>query len=210
MQGNMVYIIHVQSRLVQSGKFYFQAPDKLRMDFTKPVFTSMIQSGKDKYLKAFNQNKYVKVTEGNTVVNQSDLFGFSTLSQYEYSTSKDAPKNPSQKQVPDSQLPADLTSQEPVSPIYYGFQTINNEKQLTVVVHYNKEKDIITSYKLIGNAVMPQTTVQLKSYKEINDINIPHRLEITVHAGSAVVKTIFILRNIKINEDIADDIFIIK
>ncbi len=211
MQGKMVYIIQAQTRIVQSGKFYSQTPDKLRMDFSRPVSTSIIQSGDNKYLKSFNQTKYTKIAGNNTVVNQSDLFGFSALSIYKYSINKDTAETPDQQVgINPTDLPADLTSPPAISPIYYGFQTIGNEGQLCVVINYDKEKDIITSYKLIGNEVMPQTTVRLKSYKEINGINIPHRLEITVQAGAAAVKSIIIIREVIINQKIADDIFIVK
>ncbi len=207
MQGKMVYIIYGQHRITQEGNFYFHAPDKLRIDFIKPVSTSIVQIGKQNYLKSFNQSKYIKVSENNTVYNQSDLFGFTYLSRFNYNINKNLKVQDKGSNIKEEDRPADLKTSQVIAPVYYGFQIENNEKILSVVINYNKDKDIISSYKLIGNETMPQSTVQLKRYKKIKGIQIPHRMDISLRLSSASVKSIIILRNVRLNEEIKDEIF---
>jgi len=228
MQGDMAFIIYAQQPIVQRGKFFYKAPGKLRMDFHSPSPTSIIQHGTGSYLKSFNSASYTKVNNENALAHQSDLFGFSILNQYKYKLSAAFPWNAAKSissgnrmsagasekadENPDidpEDLPSDLASPDYIATRYYGYIGDGDESRLAAVVDYDPEKGIITSYKLIGNEVNPQSRINLKSYRKVNNINIPHKLEIIVSMGASV-KTTIIINKVKLNEEIGDEIFTVR
>ena len=187
----LTIVVGPQGKIKQTGKYYYQAPDKLRMDITAPLSQSILVLGQKVYLKTLASSKFTESgnNDFNTKLYSSDIYGYHYLNQYVY----EAVTNRS------------VQNNSPIE-IYQGYEIINKEKIIRVKVVYNKEKGVIREYNIIGNAVIPAIRIKY-GYKKISGLLVPVRVLTRIHYQMGQSDCLVKIKNIIINAGVDDQVF---
>ncbi len=193
LQADMEMVIDVGpgGRLKQTGKYYYQAPDKLRMDILSPIKQSIILIGQKVYLKTIGSSKFIESSENDIQAKlySSDIYGYHYLNQYVYET------------ITNAVLSTNIPRQ-----IYMGYEIINKKKVPRVKVYYNKTKGVVEEYSIIGNAIIPAVRVKY-NYKKINGLLLPAQILTRVNYQMGQSDCLIRLRNQRVNEEVDNGVF---
>ncbi len=188
----MNIVVAPQGKIKQTGKYYYQSPDKLRMDMISPVPQSILVIGQKVYLKTIGSPNFIESADKDikSKLYSSDLYGYHYLNQYVYDVVTNRPAQNNNSSIE----------------IYQGYEIINKIKVQRVRVIFNKEKGIVQEYSIFGNAIIP--SIQIKyGYKKINGLLIPIKVFTRVHYQMGQSDTLIKIKNIILNSEINEQVF---
>ncbi|MBI4972935.1 MAG: outer-membrane lipoprotein carrier protein LolA [Candidatus Omnitrophica bacterium] len=180
-----IVISSSRGAVAQKGAFYYQAPDKTRIDITSPMKQSMVFNGKTAYLKNINETKYRKMDMPNAAETYNDMFLYAYLCN--------------QFLEIESETVKDITF------VAYKDATKNTKTFWGI---FDKKLNVVPHAKIFaGTGSAGMFSAMDLAFTNISGIVLAYKIVTDTTVGGIQAKTITELRNITVNKPISSSVW---
>ena len=178
--------------MVQTGNYYYAAPDRVRLEILHPGISIMIRSGNTAYMKLSSNGDFK--TEK---IDPSDSRVANDIYQYRFLESLILEIDSSRSDPPNDQY------------LLTGFRLNNGNKAKVLEVLFDDSVGLVKSYNLEGLGQAGSMNVDIE-YSSIDGLSIPTKTTGKVVAGGTTIRNVIHLRNTTVNSTIDPGLFTAK
>ncbi|MDD5066369.1 MAG: hypothetical protein PHF84_04925 [bacterium] len=177
----------------QIAKYFYKSPDKAKVDILTPIKNIMVMKGNETYIKTANSGKYVRANSSDSAGSgaNNDLFQYKYLQQFD--------------------LEIDSARSKPDDDMYFiiGYKTDGENKVKYIDFIFDDEKGVVAQYAIAGSSSFPAMEL-VQEYSAISGCLIPVKATAKMNLPSGSYTSVVSLKNVKVNNNLGDEIFNVK